>query len=347
MTTLQKKTDPHQLHDAAKPLNLTNPVRLAFLGGSKSGKTSIISKLILGNFNDTYYPTTYLNPNLFNYEPSSERAKDILRGKPLTSNSHLTLPPSIRNSNVPTTGKNIFSKNQYYSTSLSVITPILVELIDTPGYNPDKTVPYLEASLYTNLDRDVLHNLANEPRRPVSTSPLLVASGASELNGDVNGYFFVYSAIPSFAPPKYNDDQSGGGELPKNHTFNLLPSIKAALNDAWEEYISFKENWKKGQEDDVFSFKSALKSFWKTTNDATTNASAGQQATTTTATARSPPIWIICTHVNSDLASDQLVLEGRKLSQEWDCGFIALDCLDDIDEVLSLMIRDIIQGKKR
>lgn len=339
MTTLLKNTDPRQLHDSPKPLNLSNPIRLAFLGGAKAGKTSIISKLILGNFRDTYYPTTYLNPNLFNYEPSSENAKDILRGKSLSTDAHLNLSPNIQNNKRATTGKTVFTKNQYYATSSSSITPILVELIDTPSYNPDKTVPYLEASLYTNLDKDVLHNLANEPRRPVSTSPLLVASGASELNGDVNGYFFVYSAIPSFTPPGYDEQDAGG--LPKNHTFNLLPSIKAALDDAWEEYISFKENWKRGQEEDVFSFKNAFKNIWRS-NDSASNL---QHAYIMESKSKAPPIWIICTHTNSDLASDQLILEGRQLSKEWDCGFIAIDCLNDIDEVLSLMIRDIIQGK--
>ncbi|KAI5970233.1 hypothetical protein CANMA_000845 [Candida margitis] len=335
MTTVPKKTDPRQLHDSLKPLNLSNPIRLAFLGGAKSGKTSIISKLILGNFRDTYYPTTQLNPNLFNYEPESESAKQILQGKTLTSNEYLNLPSSIRTA---ATSKSIFNKNEYYSVSTSgEIRPMLVELIDTPSYNPAQIVPYLEASLYTNLDKDVLHNLANEPRRPVSTSPLLVASGASELNGDVNGYFFVYSAIPSFAPPGYDDGDMG--RLPKNHTFNLLPSMKAALDDAWEEYTSFRENWKRGQEEDVFSFKNAFKSIWKT-NIAESDTTKMEFKT------NSPPVWIICTHVSSNLASRQLISEGKKLSEEWRCGFMAIDCLNDIDEVLSLMIRDILQIKR-
>ncbi|KAG5419455.1 hypothetical protein I9W82_003222 [Candida metapsilosis] len=347
MNNSSKSMDPRQLHDSPKPLNLSNPIRLAFLGGARAGKSSIISKLILGNFRETYYPTTTLNPNLFNYEPSSEVAKDILRGKELVSNSHLQLPPNIEENKVAAaaaaaaaSSKSIFKKNQYYISSASGTTPILVELIDTPSYNPDKTVPYLEASLYTNLDKDVLHNLANEPRRPVSTSPLLVASGASELNGDVNGYFFVYSAIPSFAPPGYGESDVGGG-LPKNHTFNLLPSMKTTLDEAWDEYISFKENWKRGQEADVFSFKNALKSFWKA------NDSSVQVESSTDVKSKSPPIWIVCTHVKSDLASSQLIAKGKELSKEWKCGFIAIDCLNDIDEVLSLMIRDIIQGKKR
>ncbi|KAI5967592.1 hypothetical protein KGF57_000320 [Candida theae] len=341
MTTTSKTTDPRQLHDSPKPLNLSNPIRLAFLGGARAGKSAMISKLLLGNFRETYYPTTHLNPNLFNYEPSSEKARDILQGKVLTSNPHLHLPASIKdNSTLVTNNKSIFKKNQYYTSSSLGTSPILVELIDTPSYNPDKIVPYLEASLYTNLDKDVLHNLANEPRRPVSTSPLLVASGASELNGDINGYFLVYSAIPSFAPPGYDENDAGG--LPKKHTFNLLPSIKAALDDAWEEYVTFKENWKRGQEEDVFSFKNALKNFWKA-NDSSIQETASAQVKPKS---KSPPIWIVCTQVNSDLASSQLISKGKQLSIEWNCGFIAIDCLNDIDEVLSLMIRDIVLGKK-
>ena len=79
--------------------------------------------------------------------------------------------------------------NEYYKVGNNDVGPILVELIDTPSFNPQQVVPFLEASLYTNLDKEILGNLANEPRKPVSTNPLLVASGASELNGNINGYF--------------------------------------------------------------------------------------------------------------------------------------------------------------
>ena len=60
-----------------------------------------------------------------------------------------------------------------------------------------------------------------------------------------------------------------------------------------------------------------------------------------------PPIWIICTHKNSSLASPKLVADGKRLAQEWNCGFIAIDNLDDsVDELLAYMIRDIIQTNK-
>ena len=46
--------------------------------------------------------------------------------------------------------------NEYYKVGNNDVGPILVELIDTPSFNPQQVVPFLEASLYTNLDKEIL-----------------------------------------------------------------------------------------------------------------------------------------------------------------------------------------------
>ncbi|KAI3406515.1 hypothetical protein KGF56_000647 [Candida oxycetoniae] len=345
----------HHLHRSSKPLNLTNPIRLAFLGGAKSGKTSIISKLTLGNFMDTYYPTNHINPVLFNYEPKCEASREILSGSTLSNGKYLNLSLNLSNK-TSTSIKN----NGYYSiSSTGEVSPILVELIDTPSFNPQTVVPFLEASLYAKLDRDVLYNLANEPRRSVSTNPLLVASGASELNGNIDGYFLVYSAIPSYNPPDYESD--GIEELARNHTFNILPVIGNALSEAWGEYNLYKENWKKKKERDMFSFKSAFKGIWndelmgnsKKNSSDKGRSNKSPSSTSVPAMERAPflapPIWIVCTHADSQLASNTLLENGKKLSREWKCGFIAVDYVKDntCNILLPLMIRDIIEKQKK
>lgn len=347
MASLLKKSSLQQQSiNLENPTNDNSPIRIALLGGPRSGKTSIISKLSLGSFRDTYYPTHQTQPILFTFSPVSILSRCILDEFDMSStlqligqNNHLVLSPviyqaysklapsnnsSITNQNRPSTiisnheDKIITSTNQFYTSynhknELDAhayippqITPILVELIDTAAFNPDQVVPFLEASLYIKLDREILKNLANEPRRPVSTNPLLVASGASELNGSVDGYFFVYSAVPSYNPPSYNEVLESTGKnydmTPESSlndddgdlqpvtsttsyqsldgsnktltitntagdtTFNLLSIMKIALSEAWKEYYTYKTRWEEGKESDVFSFKSALKNLWRENN---------------------------------------------------------------------------------
>lgn len=361
--------DVRRLHDYQSPSNLTNPIRLAFLGGPKSGKTSLISKLTLGNFMDTYYPTNKVNPILFNFEPESKFAQDILKGKTISNTKYYNLPPILhREITGPSSISSSTSSSSFASPSASSsssnpniapkatiqnngryqitpdgqITPILIELIDTPSFNPKQVVPFLEASLYTNLDKEILRNLANEPRKPVSTNPLLVASGASELNGNVDGYFFVYSAIASYNPPAY--EEGPNTELSNQHTFSLLAVMKDALDDAWEEYNKYKSNWEVGQEADVFSFKNAFKGLWK--DDKTKRAN--KWGENNTSFRQSPPVWIVCTHTRSQLASAKLIEDGKQLSRDWNCGFIAVDSTndDEINLMLPLMIRDIVEVQR-
>ncbi|RCK62393.1 hypothetical protein Cantr_09217 [Candida viswanathii] len=336
MASKLKKDTKTSVNDTTTPYNYTNPIRLAFLGGAKSGKSSTVSKLTLGNFRDTYYPTHQLNPILLNYRPS-ESALRILTG-PLVEQDSVIPTYLLKASGPP-------ASNPYYKISGSTkkeVTRILVELIDTPSFNPQSVVPFLEASLHSNLGKDILRNLANEPRKPVSTNPILVASGASEMNGNVDGYFFVYSAIPSYAPPGYEDS---GEVLSADHSLNLLPVMKATLDEAWSEYDEFVKKKDEEKEQDIFSMKVALKNLWK--EPGSSSGSKSKKEVPESAKFYLPPIWIVCTHKNSSLASPKLIAEGKRLAREWKCGFLAIDNLEEgVDDLLALMIRDIIQPSK-
>lgn len=388
MDTIAGSSDVNEI----EAINTSNPIRLAFFGGAKSGKTSIISKLTNDNFRDTYYPTHQISPTLTMFTPVSFLSRLMLdetemkeQLKHITQLDSIILSPVIYQalSKIAkqrprlTEGQDVVinSKNQYYvsynnreeispgSYTVPNISPIYVELIDTPSFNPAKVVPFLEASLYIKLDKDVLRNLANEPRRPASANPLLVASGASELNGNIDGYFFVYSAVPSSSPPSYEEIIETNTEQSRRKsstsidtTFNLLTIIKDALDDAWKEYNTFRIKFERGQEHDIFSFKSALKNMWKEKNLYDMETMRQQLRKDIRLVENSmnpadpgcpPPIWIVCTHSKSPLKSPNLIEDGIKLSKIWKCGFIAIDNDDDnIDEVLALMIREIVERKK-
>lgn len=409
--------------DLKQPLNDCAPVRIALLGGPRSGKTSTISKLTADTFNDTYYPTHSINPVLFHYKALSFLPRLILdETEPENSLSYFSkqsrvllspvlyqtyLKSNKKKTDISHNSEIVHSKNSYYwtysdkkertrdsehnsrsssmdeSASLDKAyippqtTPVLVELIDTPSFNPQQVVPFLEASIYHKLDKDILRNLANEPRKPVSTNPLLVASGASELNGNIDGYFFVYSAVPSYNPPSYEEtidpirieSSSSAGSatsidaeipvldtLPGDETFKLLSIMKGALDEAWKEYNSFKKRWNLGKEHDIFSFKNAMKSIWKDKNIHDVANLREQLSKEVHLYDNSvdpadpdcpPPIWIICTHTKSQLASPKLILNGKKVSKFWKCGFVAIDNEDNnVDEVLALMLREIVERKK-
>ncbi|EDO17254.1 hypothetical protein Kpol_538p14 [Vanderwaltozyma polyspora DSM 70294] len=179
-------------------------------------------------------------------------------------------------------------------------TPIPIDIIDTPGFKPEMVVPFLEVSLFRNLGKNVLKGLANEPRRPVSTTSLLVASGASELNGKIDGYIFVYSSVPELShirsPPQYSrsdsqinlnfapneslkDDSSGKTTVTTSSNssyswssfqrkndggYSLLEIIRNSMLDAWTEFRNYQTRWNKGKESDVYSLVYSFKNMWKT-----------------------------------------------------------------------------------
>ncbi|CAN3359426.1 hypothetical protein DICA3_D03862 [Diutina catenulata] len=371
--------------ETAKPLNFTLPLRIAFLGGARSGKSSLISKLSMGTFRDNYYPTHKETPVLLTYHASSGEARTILdEGNGENSMSimahrdSIVLSPVVQhafNNTIPrpqdlNAAISVQWRNSYYlgfcyrsqegkGYALPHTTPVLVEMIDTPAFEPARVVPFLEASLYIKLDKETLHNLAEEPRRPVSTHPLLVASGASELNGNIDGYFFVYSAVPSSEPPEYdvppyNKDTAERSDCTPPSSLSLLNIIKSALEDAWREYNTFRMRWNQGKEHDIFHFKSSLKTLWKDPSEVE-----AMRAELRTATGlvdnptdpsdpnAPPPIWIVCTHSKSPLRSPLLVEQGAELARKWRCGWVAIDNTDEnVDEVLALMIREIVERKR-
>lgn len=403
MTSLLKKPLVLYKEDVHSPIH-ENPLRIAFLGGPKSGKSSTIAKLTMGTFTETHYPTHQIQPILHNFAPTSFSARCILDEVEIESSlGYLSKQPNIVLSPViyqsyakpkvpkkPVNGGsssqelNVNSKNPYYISYFEnndnnignsgyvppQVSPILIDLIDTPSFDPKRVVPFLEASMYVKLSKEILHNLANEPRKAVSTNPLLVASGASEMNGNIDGYFFVYSAVPSYHPPSYeekelvpvpsppNNDPNIPTleQLPGDDTFNLLSIMKGALDEAWKEYTSFKIRWSQGQEHDIFSFKRALKTLWKEKNLLDNDNMKDELKKRLKLESNSldpsdpdcpPPIWIICTHSDNQLASPKLIENGIKVAKFWKCGFVAIDNMDDdVDDVLALLMREIVERKK-
>lgn len=365
-----------------RPENSSHPIRVAFLGDCKTGKTSIISKLSQGVLTDTYYPTIRTNSNLLTFFPESSESLNVLNPSFKDFNSvdeGIYLSPVLKK--IATKSNKIFkrsrtasdsagteivvhSKNDYYRTfnykkeigksGAPRITPIFVELIDTPPFKSD-VVPFLESSLYTNLDKDILKNLANEPRRDVSTMPLLVASGAGDLNSQIDGYFFVYSAVPSSQPPSYEESSSVDSTNDPADTLQTVVRLKHSLDDAWKEFYTFKKNWEQGKEADIYSIKDALKNvfFNKSLSEVESDKLSKRKfykdllelPKDPAHPDSAPPIWIICTHVKSHLASPLIIEEGRKYAKKWDYGFIGIDIADDLDVVISLMIREIVERK--
>ncbi|KAG7192201.1 uncharacterized protein KQ657_001919 [Scheffersomyces spartinae] len=263
------------------------------------------------------------------------------------------------------------SSNSTSNWPLPRVSPILVELIDTPSFNPDQVVPFIEVSLHKKLAKDELHNLANEPAKPVLANPLLVASGASEMNGNIDGYFFVYSAVPTDHPPSYDEGYScmsstGSAQLDgvltpvatnnscavaaaadnNGSALSLLDTMRVALMQAWKEYHYYTSRWNQGQEADIYLFKQAMKNMWKLGSNVPNKHQQQHQQLMEEIPNELPPIWIVCTHTKSPLKAPKLVEEGMKKAKEWGCGFITVDNERPVDECLALMIRDIVETNR-
>ena len=277
-------------------------------------------------------------------------------------------------------------------------TPISIDIIDTPGFKPEMVVPFLEVSLFRNLGKNILHGLADEPRRPVSTTSLLVASGASELNGKIDGYVFVYSAVPELSqytkPPDYTKKDSkvdpnaasfqestqssvsvssqqdfSANKISTNPNrtwssfssvsdggFSLLEIIRNSILDAWTEFRNYQNRWDKGKETDVYSLVYSLKNMWKTERERNEKLEQLRSFKTKldsidlepSSPDSPPPAIIVCTHLNDPLASPLLVEWGRTLATNWECGFVAIDSMDDcnVDVAISLLIKEIAEKEK-
>lgn len=284
-----------------------------------------------------------------------------------------TAAQSIKSDELPNTNNNYLPPN--YSS-------ISIDIIDTPGFKPDMVVPFLEVSLFTKLDKRVLQGLAEGPRQPVSTTSMLTASGASELNGKVDGYVFVYSAVPELNrgadPPGYESSSASGGK-PENASnedapnskrkdswssfdkladggFSLLEVIRNCILDAWTEYRDYEKRWKLGKEGDVYSLIYSLKSMWKSEKERREKLKQLRSFTTKlnslnldpSSPDSPPPCLIVCTHVNDPMASPILIESGKNLGMKWQSGFVAIDSMDDfnVDIALSLIIREIVEKNK-
>ncbi|AAS51538.1 ADL382Cp [Eremothecium gossypii ATCC 10895] len=252
---------------------------------------------------------------------------------------------------------------------------ISIDIIDTPAYDPDMVIPFLEVSLFSNLDKSILRGLADHPRKPVSTQSLLVASGASELNGKVDGYIFVYSALPELnyaEPPSYdslNRVSGGVGQAPaqgqaveykrtsaQDGGFSLLSSIRACFLDAWTEFRNYQRRAAQIKEGDIYSLMYSLKQAWKPDPQATgkdkgtreLSASLDQIDLNPDSPNSPPPMLIICTHILDPLHSPLLVEHGKRLAVEWKCAFVALDSMSDfnVDVAMACIIRDIVEKEK-
>ncbi|CCH44031.1 hypothetical protein BN7_3588 [Wickerhamomyces ciferrii] len=397
---------------SSEVINSEHPVKLVLLGGPAVGKSTFANNIHSKFFRETYYPTHKSTILLFEYKPRTKRAKSILdeyggleAKKLINQQNDLQLSPTIfqsynknhvslkkrRNSsssNANSQGKANKSlvKNDYYSYDFpnndnSIegqyqepnYSPILIELIDTPPFKPDLVVPFLEVSLYRNLDKEDLHNLANEPRRPVSTNPLLVASGASEMNGNVNGYIFMYSAVPSFNPPSYDDVLSPSTSRNSSITtdsnqlntvtsqedpLSLLDIIRGAIIDAWREYRNYQKKWKKGSEGDVYSLIYGIKQLWKLKSYEEEQLKLAELRKISnrldeididpSSPDSPPPILIVCTHSKHEGKSPKLIEDGKKLANNWKSSFILVEneINENVDESISLMIREIVERQK-
>lgn len=370
----------------------TKPLRIALLGAEKSGKTAFLAKLMTGAFTQTYYPTRQVVPHIFQFTPKSA-ASNVILDEYATLQEYteiLQLPlvalskaivNRLRKNQVSfqrrrksgSKGKRRYSESKANGTAYSYtlpeklttedyvvpqISPILSEMVDTPSFHPEQVVPFLEASLDVKLAPDVLHNLATEPKRDHSTKALITASGASELNGSIDGYIFVYSCVPSMNPPTYEELAPGGGNTNEgDEPINMLRCMKNILVDAWQQYRQYKTGWEKGKEGDVFSLVYSIKSLWKnnkieeqqkrkqtitpiTSPDSISSASDGDCDDT-------PPMVIVCTHSDCEMKSPQLIEKGRNLASKWGCSFVEASSLtgQGIEEGMALMIREIVERK--
>lgn len=391
-----------------KVVNDEDPIKLVLLGGPGVGKSTFANNIYSKFFRETYYPTHKSTILMFEYFPKKRKSKTILdeyggleAKKIITESNDIQLSPTIfqsytkgitdpkkrRSSSSSGNGGKVI-KNKIYSYNFPdikqyannaiedsntykepTISPILVELIDTPPFKPDLVVPFLEVSLYRNLDKEDLHNLANEPRRPVSTNPLLVASGASELDGNVDGYIFMYSAVPSFNPPSYEDVLSPSTSrnsaispdldiINNDDPLTLLDIIRGAILDAWREYRNYQKKWKKGSEGDVYSLIYGIKQLWKMKSFEDEQLKLAELRKISnrlddldidpSSPESPPPILIVCTHANHEGMSPNLVEAGKKMANNWKSSFVLVENEggENVEESIAILIREIVERQK-
>lgn len=256
------------------------------------------------------------------------------------------------------------------------ITNIVIDIIDTPAFNLQSMIPFLEVSLFRdNLGVPYLLEDSNRRTFNDTIGTMLTFSGSSELNGKIDAYVLVYSCYPSInEPPTYvnsnemydldsddevfstddikrksrkrkeknklffnNDDSSQGEE----HLLQDIITMKEMLCDAWKNYKEYMQQWEKGAEGDVYSLMYNLRKKWENTRK--TNKSS------TKIDEDMPPIIIVATHTVDELASPILLEEGKKLANEWGCSFIACDSYVDYqcEEALGVIVAESVYYKTK
>lgn len=372
-------------------------IRLVFLGGPCTGKTSLVSRLTIGKVREVHYPTQKKTSWLFKFTPKSRLARAILDEKvhercyydngnniqeavfkSPSIDDVVLLSPLVYNSlieeynrvkvaqencqRLSIAKKWLKSENTHYQYLADTedielhngclmltekyngpaYSEICVEVIDTPGFNPNMMVPFVELSSLNLLDRSVPRELEDQQYRFVSQDSLLVGSGMSQLNSKVDGYVIIYSALPELVhkdPPEYDfaskqftheancAEQDGG--------FAVLKNIRECYLDAWTEFRNYQQKWMQDKGSDCHDRFCSSKQLDKID----LNPESAESP---------PPIILICTHLEDPLHSPKLVEQGKKLAVEWNCGFVALDNISDynVDVAISCIIRDIVEKEK-
>ena len=254
------------------------------------------------------------------------------------------------------------------------ITNILIDIIDTPAFNLQSMIPFLEASLFRdNLGVPYLQQENNRTSFNDTIGTMLTFSGSSELNGKIDAYVLVYSCYPSInEPPTYfnsnemydfdSDDEvfstddikrksrkkkeknkmfynSDDSIQTEEHLLQDIITMKEMLCDAWKNYKTYIEQWEKGAEGDIYSLMYNMRKKWESTSKTKkTNAAIDEDM---------PPIIIVATHTVDELASPILLEEGKKLATEWGCSFIACDNYVDYqcEEALGVIVAESVYYK--
>lgn len=203
----------------------------------------------------------------------------------------------------------------------------------------DDLIPFLEKSLDCRLSKDVLNNLANgyNTNYRSRVKPLIIGSGISDMNGYMDGYILTYSCVPQDPlPPAYEASQS----TPTRKTATQLDIVRAvhdSIEDAWKEWTVYNEGWKTGGETEV---KHSFSSRFKREADATVPGVVAMMSSS-----GMPPIVLVCTHIDSPLASPRLIEEGRELARKWNAAFVECSCSpikrewENVYETIAVAIR--------
>lgn len=243
------------------------------------------------------------------------------------------------------------------------ISNILIDIIDTPAFNVSNIIPFLEVSLFRdNLGVPYLQNERNRRDYNENIGTMMTFSGSSELNGKIDAYVLVYSCYPTITePPLYNVDSNESlksSNIDQNNNKKIdeqeekekeeillkdIITMKEILCDAWRNYKEYINNWKKGDEGDVYSLMYNLRKKWEKipiSNSKNNNNRIDEDM---------PPIVIVATHTLNELTSPILLNEGKKLATEWGCSFIAVDNYNDYqcEEALGVVVAESVYYKQK